>query len=285
MANLDVISLPRADYDSFKVLNETKAQQAIGIYPYVQVSTLADINTWDATTHGTSVEYSLTGNVNWTADVANPYDAMYAIRVTNSTGSDYAINLSSNFINQNTQVSGEVWTILSGETQTLSFQYSATDGKFLYQSLFSSLTTYEDQANKATTFATVNDTLYPSVEAVTEYLVTTGEAVKHSPIVTESGLTKTLALTDADKIVRATNASSCDITIPTNASVAFATGTRIDIVSGYGAGTIGIVADVGVTLNGISAGSTKLQSGVKGATLIKVGTNAWEAFGAIGAVS
>lgn len=92
----------------------------------------------------------------------------------------------------------------------------------------------------------------------------------------QTGTTYTLALTDVAKVVSLTNAAAITLTIPTNATVAFPTGTQILLYQG-GAGQV-TVGGAGVTLR--SQGSkTKIlgQYGVAG--LLKVGTDEWVMFG------
>lgn len=89
---------------------------------------------------------------------------------------------------------------------------------------------------------------------------------------TQTGTTYTLVLTDAGKQVTTSNASAVTLTVPTNASVAFATGVRIMIIN-LGAGVLTIAAAGGVTLSEASTDLTFPQYGV--AVLIKVGTDAW----------
>ena len=92
----------------------------------------------------------------------------------------------------------------------------------------------------------------------------------------QTGTTYTLALTDVAKVVSLTNGSAITLTIPTNATVAFPTGTQILLYQG-GAGQV-TVGGAGVT---IRSQGTKLkiagQYGVAG--LLKVGTDEWVMFG------
>ena len=92
----------------------------------------------------------------------------------------------------------------------------------------------------------------------------------------QTGTTYTLVLTDVAKVISLTNAASITLTIPTNASVAFPTGTQILLYQG-GAGQV-TIGGAGVT---IRSQGTKLkiqgQYGVAG--LLKVGTDEWVAFG------
>ena len=101
---------------------------------------------------------------------------------------------------------------------------------------------------------------------------------------TQTGTTYTLALADKGKIVEMNNASANTVTIPTNASVAFPTGSRVDIVQ-YGAGATTVEGDTGVTVNGVSAGSGDLDAQYAGVTLYKRATDEWIVVGGIGAVA
>jgi hypothetical protein len=100
----------------------------------------------------------------------------------------------------------------------------------------------------------------------------------------QTGTSYTLVLGDAGKIVTMTNASANTLTIPTNASVAYATGTVLNVIMG-GAGTTSITGDTGVTVNGISAGSGDISAQYQGVALIKTATDTWIASGAIGTVA
>lgn len=99
----------------------------------------------------------------------------------------------------------------------------------------------------------------------------------------QTGTTYTLVIGDRGLLVSMTNASANTLTIPTNASVAFAVDTVILVKMG-GAGTTTISAATGVTLNGTSAGSADISGQYKWVGLRKSATDAWELFGAHGAV-
>ena len=92
----------------------------------------------------------------------------------------------------------------------------------------------------------------------------------------QTGTTYTLALTDVAKVISLTNAASITLTIPTNATVAFPTGTQILLYQG-GAGQV-TVSGAGVTIR--SQGSKLKINGQYGvAGLLKIGTDEWVAFG------
>ena len=92
----------------------------------------------------------------------------------------------------------------------------------------------------------------------------------------QTGTTYTLALTDVAKVVSLTNGSAITLTIPTNATTAFPTGTQILLYQG-GAGQV-TVGGAGVTIR--SQGSKlKLNGQYSVAGLLKVGTDEWVLFG------
>lgn len=92
----------------------------------------------------------------------------------------------------------------------------------------------------------------------------------------QSGTTYTLALTDAGKLVRISNANSITLTIPKNSSVAFATGTRI-LVEQQGAGVITVApVDGDVTINSTAKKTWGQYSVIE---LVKLNTNLWNVIG------
>jgi len=128
-------------------------------------------------------------------------------------------------------------------------------------------------------------TKVPTQQSVKAYADTNFEPLGEvTAINTQTGTAYTLALADKGKIVEMNNANANTLTIPTNASVAFPTGSRVDVVQ-YGAGTTTIAGDTGVTVNGVSAGSGDASDQYAGITLYKRGTDEWIAVGGIGAVS
>lgn len=97
----------------------------------------------------------------------------------------------------------------------------------------------------------------------------------------QTGTSYTLVLTDADlKTVWMNNASANTVTIPTNASVAFPVGTKINIMREGAGGTI-IQADTGVTLNGVVGGSVSILQQYDGATISKRATDTWIVTGGV----
>ena len=101
----------------------------------------------------------------------------------------------------------------------------------------------------------------------------------------QTGTTYTFVLTDADnKLVTASNASAQTYSIPTNANVAYPTGTQINIIAiGAGQVTINAVTSGTTTVlsNGGTAASPKLRVQYSSATCIKVATDTWYVIGDI----
>jgi hypothetical protein len=90
----------------------------------------------------------------------------------------------------------------------------------------------------------------------------------------------TLVLTDKGKLVEISNASANNLTVPLNATVAFPTGSQINILQ-TGAGQTTVVATGGVTIN--ATPGLKLRAQWSSATLIKRGTDTWTLVGDISA--
>lgn len=101
------------------------------------------------------------------------------------------------------------------------------------------------------------------------------------PLNAQTGTTYTLAAGDAGELVTLANASAITLTVPTNASVAFAIGTQITITQA-GAGQVTVAGAVGVTVNAADS-ATKLRTQWSAATLIKTNTNSWILIGDISA--
>ena len=102
----------------------------------------------------------------------------------------------------------------------------------------------------------------------------------------QSGTSYTLIIGDAFKTVTMNNTSANTLTIPTNASVAFSVGDRIDVVM-LGAGTTTITGASGVTLNGVASPTTggAIAAQYAAASCLKIGTDTWLLIGNHGGVS
>lgn len=113
----------------------------------------------------------------------------------------------------------------------------------------------------------------PLLSTVQAYVGTRVNSPSSIPL---AGDNYTLVLGDANGIVEGSAPSPMTIYIPTNASTAIPLYTRILIVQ-YGAGAVTIQGQVGVTLNGVSAGSVVTSAQYQSYTLYKRATNEWVA--------
>ncbi len=87
----------------------------------------------------------------------------------------------------------------------------------------------------------------------------------------------TLTLADYNSLVTMDSASAMNLTIPTNASVAFPTGTAIKVAQ-LGGGQVTLVPSSGVTMVAYLDG-TKIAGRGGAVVLVKTGTNTWLAEG------
>ena len=115
-----------------------------------------------------------------------------------------------------------------------------------------------------------------------EYLTTNGTTASWADpaLVTTNAQTSTtypLVLSDKDKLVTLSNASAITVTVPTNASVAYPTGSIVNLQQ-IGDGQVTIVGDTGVTIN---ANGTKTRVQWSAASLLKTATNTWTLIGDI----
>jgi hypothetical protein len=124
----------------------------------------------------------------------------------------------------------------------------------------------------------VNDTEIGYLDGVTSAIQTqiNSKSDKIASVNTQTA-SYTLVLADADKIVEVNNGSANNLTVPPNSSVAFATGTQIDLVQ-YGAGQTTVVAGSGVTIRS-KASALKITGQYSAATLYKRGTDEWVLIG------
>jgi hypothetical protein len=96
---------------------------------------------------------------------------------------------------------------------------------------------------------------------------------------TQTGTSYTLVIGDAGKLITMSNAGAITLTVPTNASVAFNVGTRIDVLQ-YGSGQV-TVAGSGVTFR--STPTLKTRTQYSALSLIKIATNEWVVVGDLAA--
>lgn len=92
---------------------------------------------------------------------------------------------------------------------------------------------------------------------------------------TGSPLGYTLVLADRGKMIETTASAAINVNIPTNNSVAFPIGTRIDVLQ-VGTGQV-TIAGAGVTINGTPG--LKLRTQWSSCTMIKRATDTWVVIG------
>lgn len=100
----------------------------------------------------------------------------------------------------------------------------------------------------------------------------------------QTGTTYTLVIGDANNGVTMNNASANTLTVPAESSVDFPVGTVIPVVQ-LGAGATTITGATGVSINGVSAGSSTLTEQHSAASLLKIASDSWNLAGDRGTVS
>jgi len=98
----------------------------------------------------------------------------------------------------------------------------------------------------------------------------------------QTGTSYTFVLGDNYKLVTASNASAQTYTIPPNSSVAYPTGSVINVIQ-IGAGQVSFAQGSGVTIASTGATSTapKLRAQFSAASCVKVSTDSWYIIGDI----
>lgn len=113
---------------------------------------------------------------------------------------------------------------------------------------------------------------------------TSGNVMLHSSDVSVLSSASALTLTarHANALLRMTNGSAADVTVPANATVPYPLGTVIAIQQA-GAGVVGIVGATGVTINGVTPGDEEMSDDQHRSTvaLTKIGADEWIATGAL----
>jgi len=107
-------------------------------------------------------------------------------------------------------------------------------------------------------------------------VISDGSVTSNVSINAETGTTYTTVLTDRSKLVTLDNASAVTVTIPPNSSVAYPTGTKIDLLA-KGAGQVTVAAGTGVTVN--SSQTLKLRAQWSAASVVKLATDTWVLLG------
>lgn len=101
-----------------------------------------------------------------------------------------------------------------------------------------------------------------------------------SVVTSNAGTAITLALTDASKYIRTTDAAGVTITVPPQSSVAWAADTEIHIEQAS-TGAVTITAGAGVTINKPTGYNAKTMSQYAVVTLKRVAADTWTLIGAL----
>ena len=126
---------------------------------------------------------------------------------------------------------------------------------------------------RATTDTLTNKTL----TSPTLNTPTINDARQNLTLNAQTGTTYTLVLTDNGRLVTLSNAAAITLTVPLNATVAFATGAIVNIQQ-IGAGQVTVAGASGVTINGTG---TKTRAQWSAASLVKTDTDTWTLIGDI----
>jgi len=132
-----------------------------------------------------------------------------------------------------------------------------------------------DIANGAVTtpkLATSLNLTTPNIGVATATSIASSGNVVYQTTINPQIASYTLLLIDNGCIVEISSATSVNLTVPPNASVAFPVGTTIYILQ-TGAGQITVVPDGGVTVNATPGLKTRTQWAM--ASLVKRATNSW----------
>ena len=140
---------------------------------------------------------------------------------------------------------------------------------------------YEIYLETSTTVTVRNGRSWASIEAVSNK-ITVSDLL--SSVTNQTSTSRTLQASDNNSILEMENASANEVIIPASASVGIAVGTILSVVQ-TGSGATSISAAAGVTLNGVSEGSTTISGQWSGVSLYKRATDAWVVQGAHGGVS
>lgn len=101
-----------------------------------------------------------------------------------------------------------------------------------------------------------------------------GSVRTRRPVVSVAGTSKTFSLSDANTTQHCSNGAAQTLTIPTNASVAFAIGDRI-AVRQVGVGVVTVQGAAGVDVNGTTAGSEAVPAQYGELVAEKIATDGW----------
>lgn len=118
-----------------------------------------------------------------------------------------------------------------------------------------------------------------NTQQVSNAIVTINGSLNHQRAYNRRTTDYTLALSDAGKIIEMNSSIANTVTIPTNLSIPFPSGSFIDVIQ-EGSGQTSFVTSSGVTVRSIG-GKLKIEGQYGVATLIKKGGDEWYLYGDI----
>jgi hypothetical protein len=250
MAVITQIQLRRGTAATWTANNPTLAAGEFGFETDTRKAKIGDgVTAWN------SLAYALTGATGTVTSVAG------------GTGLTGGTITSTGTLAIDTSV---VATLTGTQTLTNKTLTSPVIGTIVNTGTLTLPTSTDTLVGRATTDTLTNKTL-------------TAPVVTYS-INTQTGTTFTPALSDAASIVTLNNAGAISLTIPTNASVAYAIGTQLNFIQ-IGAGQVTITAVTPGTTTIASTGATSTAPKIRVqnamATCIKVATDTWYVTGDI----
>ena len=135
-------------------------------------------------------------------------------------------------------------------------------------------------ANSSTSTPLIGGDFSAATVTVTGTLTVTGNIKFRATINTQAVTALTLALSNLAETIMMNHANPMTVTVPSNATAAFAIGDKVEIVR-QGAGALTIAAAAGVTVN--ATPGLKLRAQWSSGTLVKTGTDIWLLIGDLAA--
>jgi hypothetical protein len=207
----------------------------------------------------------------WRALLAN--STVTSTYVANTRFQSVLANTNSFIKSQLANTNSFIKSQLANTNSYIATKYSVANIEATFVSNTYAQATFSTTTDALSKSSASEQTIQPSVVVANTFI-----AQKGAPIKTVSSNTYTLILTDNGKYIRMSNTGGVTITIPTNASVAFPTGTEIIVVHTGGNTSMTFANSAGVTLNSVG-GSKVVNYQFSPATLKKVGTNEFDLAG------
>ncbi len=257
------------------------------------------ISTGGASAGDPKIVYNEVGAADWATGIDNSASDSYVISASASLGTSNVLSLATsgistfqggNVLMTKSQSGSELQLVISNlggaagsGTAVLLNTSTAGDSYFQVQRAGTTAWTFglDESASDNLVFsfgAVLGTTNVLSVGAASNDVTVVNNLYAQRPIVVQTG-SNTFALTDRNTWQKTTSGSAMNLTVPTNASVAFPIGTEIDVFQ-EGAGQVTFVAAGGVTIN--SAGfALKITNQFGGASLKKTASDTWALVGSL----